>query len=420
MKKFFLTLFIYILPSFCCFLFGIPVAIGIVLTAALSWALEIIPISITSLLIPVLGIIFQQLSVEEAFRYFGSELLFLIVGVAFLAHAIKKSGLGERISCMLLSHEFFGSSLQRITYTLTLLCWLMSLWMSNTATCSIMLPIVLGFIHSLEKIFADEQLKRISYRLLFVCSITPGISGIVTPFSALPNIFFYQYLKQKGIEISLFDWVSISFPVSISLVILSVMILDYLYPCKNLEISSEYFLRIKQDLGKWSFEEKIVGFCTIVLTGIWIVGPILEIDNLITPSVAAILVVTPLFFIHGADQCPILVDDKAFPYSAMMLFGGGLCLGGIVEKSSFAENIMKVFTQTGNINFITICLIFSVIILILTELCSNTAAIAIILPIVLKLAHQYELSGELIELICFQTLFVATLGFCMPQVLCPM
>lgn len=393
---------------------------------AICWISEIIPIGITSILIPVVAIVFGLLPPGKAFQEFGSDIVVLIIAVCLLARAFETSNLGRRLAYMVLTSPWCSGSLSRGVHALTAVSWLVGMWMVNSAVCSILLPITLGILSVLRPQLQDKEYKAISRRLLFMCSITPGLSGLATPVGAAPNLFAFRYLAEHGQEISFTDWIVLAAPVSALLVILSVLVLDRLHPIPTIDsaVALGKFRSEKEEMGPISYHEKVVGITFFAVVALWLAVPNLPklfpsveffkvVKETLTPTAVGIFALIPLFTLGATKSTLQAKDIQSVDLTTLLLFGGGLTLGAVIESSGLANDsarlLVNVVQNYPLLSGATIILTT----LLLSEFCSNTAAVALVLPLVITLGG--ELVGVNQELrLTLLVLFGGTLGFALP------
>ncbi len=426
------TLFIFIGPLCVLELLGFAHArpLAILVSVAIAWIFEIIPVGITALLVPVLGCSLGLLDSKRAFESFGADIIFLIVSVCLLARAFENTHLGKRLAYSVLTSRFAAHSLRHGVYSLTFVAWLIGMWMVNSAVCSILLPIVVGILTVLKPQLSEAEYSVLSKRMLFLCSVTPGLSGLATPVGAAPNLFAFRYLSDHGSALTFSSWILYAAPVSTLLVLASVFILDYLYPVPHVvnEHAQRCFIQEKEALGALSYSEKVVLSVFFILVTLWLLPPTLPLLfslsppvtnflKLLTPTTVGVLSIVPLFLMgepnsqHSRILCTR--DLQFVDLNTILLFGGGLTLGGILETSGLARDVaMGVGGLVHEYPLLSGTAIVMLTLLI-SEFCSNTAAIAVVLPLVGSFSTGTG-SGVDATRLALLVLFAGTLGFSLP------
>ena len=408
-----------------------PLALGLLLSVMVAWLTETIPIGATALLIPTLGVLYGLVTPKEAFAPFGSEMIFLLIATFLLARAFDRSGLGRRIAFMVLSSRLTGGSLRGAIYALTALCWLTSMWMTNAAACSLFLPIVLGLLQSTQQFVPKEKFGSLSKRLLFLCSVTPGLGGLCTPVGALPNVLTFSYLAEHGHSVTILQWIGIATPISLALVMMSVAVLDLCFPIPTILFSSlrNEIIESRKQLGKIKRSEIFIALAFALLIALWLLPSILapllasfptlaSTLNRLTPTIAALLVVIPLFMLNASsssDEKLLLASDlSAVDLAVILLFGGGLALGAIIESAGVAVMLSSGLSHIAQLHPAFIGFLIAALTLLISEFCSNTGAVALMLPIAFSIASLSGVADDSTLRLAFITVCAGTLGFSMP------
>jgi len=361
------------------------------------WITETIPIPITALFplgfFPILGVA----NIEESARGFSNPLIFLFLGGFFLALAIEKWNLHKRIALNVLN--FIGTSPNKLVYGFFTSTSIISMWVNNTSTAMMMLPIGLSITQFMEEknVFHTEKSKH-HFITCVLLSIAYGasIGGICTLIGTAPNIFMAGFVKQNlNIEINFLSWLKIGIPFFLfSLPTVPFLLLQIFPVSKNINSTFEKnFIRGElQKLGSWSLAEKyiVVVFSTVVV--LWISQPIWkDMFPVVSDASVSILGALVLFFLPVKLSTGKFVLDwqatKHLPWDALLLFGGGLSLATQIESSQLAKwiGVQLIFFK----GLPTFLLVFFVVIAIifLTELTSNLATTATFLPVLTTLAQ---------------------------------
>ena len=354
--------------------------LGFVMFFVLLWISEILPVGVTGLLIPVAASMLGFLPSEKAFQSFGNDIIFLFIGVFFLTKAFAESGLSSRLAELVLNIPPKSST--AITFFLLTKTFFLSMFISNTASVALMLPICLGIA---EK-FKNENHKK---RLILGLSFAATFGGISTPIGTPPNALAVAFLQSKSIQINFFDWVFVGFPFALIMFLISLAILHLYFPAKTEKLNI--------DMGTKScslcYREKLVIFSFGLALILWLLPSVSSLE--ISLGSAAIIAATMLF-VFGA-----LSWDKArqIDWGTILLFGGGLSLGAVIENSELTKTLQ---IDTG-VKFLNDFLVaaFSIG---LSEVSSNTASAAALIPLFCQ-TH-----ANLAFLVAFSTSF----GFMLP------
>ncbi len=190
------------------------------------WITELAPLGVASLLFPVAGTLFNIVSVKEAFSPFAHPIIFLFLGSFLIAYALEKHEAGEWVARKVLNIDWLRKSPVRIVFSLGWITFFFSMWLSNTATTAVMIPIALSL-----SVGVPEQ-SRTSFRKLILLSIAYGasIGGTATPVGTPPNLialgYFESLLKQR-IHIDFLQWCLYVFPLAFILYSIALIFLDW-------------------------------------------------------------------------------------------------------------------------------------------------------------------------------------------------
>jgi sodium-dependent dicarboxylate transporter 2/3/5 len=379
---------------------------------ALWWVTEVVPLAVTSLLpvalFPMLGIMDGR---DVSATYFN-HVIFLFIGGFLVALAIQKWNLHKRIALNIL--RVIGSSPARILLGFMFATAFLSMWISNTATAMMMVPILLSIIDKLEEVNGREKVRRFSVGLLLCIAYSASIGGIATLVGTPPNLsfarIFYIYFPEAP-EISFATWFFYAFPIS---VILFIVLFVYLYlmfvkrkkswvGLQKEEIQSAY-----DDLGKRSYEEKVLLIVFVSLAMLWffradiVIGSfrlpgwssLFNQPQLFNDGTVAILVAIILFIIPSKQEPgKFLMDWKAaedIPWEIILLFGGGFALASGFKESGLSSWFGEQLMWLKGVHPLILILSISFLITFLTEVTSNTATVESFLPILAGLAISIE------------------------------
>ena len=240
---------------------------------AVWWITEAIPLAATSLLpivlYPLLGILSEN---KTAGAYINST-IFLFFGGFLLAIAMEKWGLHKRIALKIIT--IFGGSPNSIVIGFMAASAFISMWISNTATAVMMLPIGLAIIHKMENEFGESKTKNFSITLMLAIAYSCSIGGVATLIGTPPNLSFiriYQIIFPKAPEISFGQWIILGLPIAIiMLIIAGVLLTKVFYKIdKSLVLDSGFINDEYKKLGLMSFEEKVIGIIFSFTALLWI------------------------------------------------------------------------------------------------------------------------------------------------------
>lgn len=371
---------------------------------AVWWLTEAIDISSTALLplavLPLTG----ATPMRAAAAPYAHELIFLFMGGFLLALAMERWGLHKRIALRAL--HAVGDRPAAIVAACMGVTALLSMWVSNTATAVMMLPVACSVIDLVEGQTGDRS-HHFALALLLGIAYSASLGGIATPIGTPPNLFLLSYLKEShGIEVSFVRWMGVALPLTLVFLPLTWWLLTrWLHPVGSRPIEGSRAL-VRQslaELGAMGRAERVVLGVFLTACGLWIFRPLLgEIslfglqpfahlsDPAIAMGAALLLFVAPTRAgRHGDDEQRFVLDwntAKELPWGILILFGGGLSLAAALRDNGVAELIGA---QVAGLAFVPgPVLVLGVVagVVFLTELTSNTATAATLVPLLAALA----------------------------------
>ena len=372
--------------------------VGAGLFIAIWWVTEVIPIPITSLLpllfFPILGIA----TMKEVTTPYSNPLVFLFLGGFIIAMAMEKWNLHKRIALRVIL--FTGTKPRRIILGFMISTMFISMWVNNTSTTVMMVPIaisVIDLVRSKVKESEKENVKNFSICIMLSIAYGASIGGLGTWIGTTPNAFMVGFLAQTyKIEMSFVKWMLVGVPVVIlSIPVLYFMLTYIVFPVRLKEIQGEKNLIQVEllKLGNISLPEKVVGIVFTITALLWVCQPLLAKVkglSLLTDTSIAMFGAISLFLypIHFKESKYILDWDsvKGLPWDALLLFGGGLSLAAMIEKTELAQWVGSKTVIFQSLPFFLIILICVTMILFLTELTSNLATAAAFIPIFASIA----------------------------------
>ncbi len=378
---------------------------------AIWWISEAIPIPITSLLPIVLFPLTGALSIAKTTASYGHQMVFLYMGGFIIALAIEKWNLHKRIA--LLTISFIGGKAERIILGFMVATFLLSMWISNTATTMMMLPIAFavarqfGGAENLDNDLVKHKKLKASFGLPLMLGIAyaasiGGISTLIgTPTNAMLAAVVKEIFKQ---EIDFAKWMTISLPISIVLLVICwYYLVKIIFPVSKNETTGGYE-EIKKELkllGPISTDEKKVMVVFLFTAVSWISRSFLlqKFIKGIDDTIIALVAVVVLFLIPSSQKSQKLMDwetARKLPWGILILFGGGLALAEGFQSSGLAGWLGESLKMMDNVSFIVLLFIVSAMVNFLTEVTSNVATASILLPILASIAvvlgvHPYPL-----------------------------
>ena len=373
---------------------------------AIWWVTECVPISVTALLPIVLFPLTGGMDLATTTAAYGHKLVFLFVGGFLIALAIEKWHLHKRLALNII--RVTGSNKSRVILGFMLATAFLSMWISNTATSIMILPVGLAIISQLKddpKTVENEN-EVFGKSLMIAIAYSASIGGMATLIGTPPNMVLAGVVEESyGIKLNMFDWMKFGVPLSSFLLFVCWLYLTKIaFKFKNEEFSAgkEEILRQINKLGKFSNEEiKVLVVFTLTALG-WIFrGSIETIFPMIDDTIIAIFFAVTLFIIPTKNKktnTTLLVwnDTVKLPWGILILFGGGMAIASAFGKSGLALWIADLLTNLNDVSLFLIILIIVTSINLLTEVTSNMATTAMLLPVLVTIAlaidvHPYFL-----------------------------
>lgn len=390
---------------------------------AVWWITEAVPIAVTALLPIVLFPLSGGLDLTPTTGAYGHKYVFLYLGGFMLATAIEKWNLHKRIALNIIA--FIGADIQKIILGFMLATAFLSMWISNTATAVMMLPIGMAIIKQLKdnpETIEDENLI-FGKALMLGIAYSASIGGIATLIGTPPNLVLAGViLETYDYEISFFQWFLFGAPIAIFLLILCWVYLTrfaFTFKQKAFPGGQAEIDRLKKNLGPMSYEEKMVGvvfglaaFCWISRT--YLLQPIVSgIDD----TIIAIFFAIVLFLIPAKNQKGVLIrweEAVQIPWGIIILFGGGMALAKAFDSSGLALWLGNQMTLLQGVTLLLLILLLVTAVNFLTEITSNLATTAMLMPVLAPMAlkvdvHPFALMvGAAVAASCAFMLPVAT------------
>ena len=367
--------------------------LGVAILMATWWLTEAIPLPATGLLPLVLFPLLGISSIKDTAQAFSHPIIFLFMGGFIIGLAMQHTGLHKRIAYYIISK--FKSSPKSLVFGFMCATAFLSMWISNSATAIMMLPIALSIITVFKEDKNNIKNNNFDKALVLSIAFSATIGGIATIIGTPPNTVMAAMLSEiYNYEINFVDWLKIGLPTSIILLPITWIILTFLcFPLNSKASIKDKVIKDKiKELGKISQDEIMVGIVFIITASLWISRKWLStaLDGVIpagalNDSTIAIMAAIFLFIIpSNRPKRKRLIDWQVaqnIPWGALILIGGGLSLATVINSSGLATWIGSLSSNLSNISIVFIVLICIASIIVLTELTSNTATASTFIPI---------------------------------------
>ena len=373
-------------------------SIGVLM--AVWWATEAVPIAVTALLPVVLFPMFGVSSIQDTTAPYANKVIFLFLGGFIVAFAMQRWNLHRRIALAVLQRA--GGDGRSLVGGFMLASALISMWVMNTSTTMMLLPIavsIIAVIHKTVVTLSDKDKEDFQFSLLLGVAYGSTIGGIATLVGTAPNAMFAAFmLENYGTSIDFSSWMLVGLPMSIMMLPLSWLALTRWVFKVDFVTSDEgraELRRMKDDMGGITVPEKRVAFIFVIMASTWILRPLLVKlpglsaldDSLIAIAGAILMFLVP----SGREDDPLLLRWKyadQLPWGVLLLFGGGLTLAGAVTRTGLAEWLGGSLHAVGTLPLVVIVILAATLIIFLTELTSNIATTATFLPVVGAIAIE--------------------------------
>ncbi len=350
----------------------------ITVLCASFWVMEPIPIAATSLIpfaaFPLLNISTHKVVASS----YGHTLILLLLGGFILSKAVETVGAHKRIAYGMV--KLTGGAPRQVVLGFMLASAVCSMWISNTATTLMLLPVALAILQ-------HSKNKELPIPLLLGIAYAASIGGVGTPIGTPPNVFFMGfYYDQTGVEYGFLEWMKIGIPI-----VVLMLPLAWLYLTRNLKNDTQASI----SLGAWSSAEirVLIIFTCAALAWIFRTAPFGGWSGLLsTPGVGdstvALAAVVALFLIPDNHGKPLMTwkDAESIPWGLLLLFGGGIAIAKAFKSSGLALAIGDVLANMVTIPLFWVTAVLCLTVTFLTEVVSNTATTTLLMPLLFAAA----------------------------------
>jgi len=410
----------------------ITYTLAIAILMAIWWITEAIPIAATALLPVALFPLFGIVDGKTISAMYFNDLIFLFIGGFLMALAMQRWDLHRRIAIKVLM--FFGISPGRILMGFMFATAFLSMWMSNTATTMMMIPIALSIIYKLEEILGEARLGTYSIGLLLGIAYSASIGGIATLVGTPPNLSFARIANiifPAMPEISFADWMIFAIWITALVFIAAWLLLFVMYKPKQpwVGVNREEFKKEYQLLGKAKPEEKIIFALFVLMALLWVSRAGFQIEFVTIPgwsqlfdnpgyindgtvaiAIAVILFIIPSSSSRG-ERLMNWETANRLPWHIVLLFGGGFALAKGFVDSGLAMWFGEQMSGLAGTHPMVLTSVIVTMMSFLTELTSNTASTEMILPILAGLAVSIQINPLLLMI---PATLAASLAFMLP------
>lgn len=380
-------------------------ALGIFIFIALMWTMESLPLPVTSLMVPVLLVIYGIFGdprvypdpARAAFAPFATPVIYLVLGGIVISVAFRKTHLDARFAYLIVAKS--KGNFETLLLAMMLACGVLSMWISNTATAALLIPVAIGIAGRAGT--NKEQSDQYAVALLLGIGASAAIGGMATIVGTSANAVSAQFITEAigASNFGFVSWMIAGLPLSILLLFLSWWIITKMYPVSKEEIDISWVHDELDSMGKvTSAEKKVLAILggTIVF---WIVGE--DLASLFLPpqlfpgafanaAIVSMIAAILLFVTRTLDW----EDAKLIPWGVFLIIGAGLALGQGLEVAEFNDLLSGGIKTIAGPLALSVVGIFLFILLIafvvvaMSNFVNNTATVAFFVPLMIVLASS--------------------------------
>lgn len=385
------------------FWYSIAVA-GLMVT---FWLFEVVPIYVTALFPFIFAIPLGVLTPEELTGAYGHKYIYLFFGGFVLSLALEKWNVHKQIAEGIVN--LVGTSKSRILLGFLVSTGLLSMWISNTATSLMMLPMALAV---LSKVPTKEK-SRFPVFLLLAVAYGASVGGMATLVGSPPNVLMAGVLEDNyNIQISFLDWMSVGLPLSITIMAVVFLFFYFLLGKERKENIED----VRTEKQAWTKNQVRVLILFLAIVLLWSFRvPLTKYTGIkYSDEGVAVLGAILLFFLPGSEKGQKLLvwnDTTKLPWGILILFGGGMALAKMLEVNGVIAELSGVFENYADSSITVLLFVMVAIAIFGTEIMSNMALVSVFIPVVASFAVKSEL--DILQL-CMPITLAASCAFMLP------
>lgn len=394
--------------------------LGITLWMALWWVTESVPIAVTALLPIILFPLTGAIDIATTTASYGHKYIFLYMGGFILAIAIEKWNLHKRIALHII--KIIGTDVTKIILGFMVATALLSMWISNTATAVMMLPIGMSIVAQLQDNPNTVENENLIFGKALMLSIaySASIGGMASLIGTPPNLVFAGYVEEVyNIEITFLQWLKFGLPIAIPLMVIAwVYLTKFAFKFKQKEFpgGKQEINRLLQALGPMKREEKLVSAIFLLTALSWITRSFIleKFFPAIDDTIIAMISGVALFMVPasgGKDRLIDWEDAVKLPWGIILLFGGGMALAAGFQITGLAAWLGAQMSMLQGLSLILLVLVIITLVNFFTEFTSNLATTAMLLPILAPIAISLNVNPYILMVSCT---LAASCAFMMP------
>ncbi len=392
---------------------------AIAVLMAVWWITDAIPLFATSLLPMILYPLLGILSTKATAPIYVNSTIFLFLGGFMIALTMEQWNLHKRIAVYII--RLIGGGPSRIVLGFMVAAAFLSMWISNTATAIMMLPIGLAIVSKMESDFGAKETHKLTLGLMLGIAYACSVGGMATLVGTPPNLAFARIFSitfPAAKPIAFGTWFVMALPLAAALlVVIWWMLTKVLYRVPaHVTIDRSIVNKAYKELGPMSFEERVVLLIFSLTAVLWVFrkdlilgfvsipgwSNLLPYPELIDDGTVAMLMALLIFFIPTRSanaETPTLMGTDVInkmPWHIVILFGGGFALAKGFQSTGLSALIGQNFAGIGQLHPIVMILMICTVMTFLTEVTSNTATTQMVLPILASLAVDIKINPMLL------------------------
>lgn len=376
-------------------------ALAVFAICVVYWVSGALPLMITGLLAIILIPLSGVMPASKAYALFGNEVVFFILGAFILAACLMKCGLSRRLALHMLSR--FGTTPRRLLISILLLNALMSFIMSEHAVAAMNFPIIVEIVAVL-----GLHPRRSAYGKALFLAMAWGttIGGVATLLGGGRAPLALGILREAtGQSYGFMEWSIAILPLVAALLLVCYFVITYFNPIDidSVTAADDALNARIQKLGRMTYEEGAIGAVVVLTVAAWIIGG--EEFGLANIALAAVVALFALRLVTWREI------ESYVNWGVILMYGGAICLGAAINQSGAAAWLAKVTVASWAVEPRSVVLLLSGMSILLTEAMSNSAVVALLMPVSLGLAEQFDMNPGIMA---FVIAVPAGLGYTLP------
>lgn len=370
------------------------------------WVTESLPLPVTALLSSALCVLLGIAPAQVVLAAYGDPIIFLFIGSFVLAEATKTTGLDRRFAFAVLERSWASRTPARLLLSVGVVTCFLSLWLSNTATTALMLPVGVGLLRAIGH---GDGGSRFATGLLLMLTWASSVA-VGLPIGSPPNLIALAMVRDfTGRRLTFFDWASVAMPLTVVMLLLCWTILHRSYGESRTDLDvGAYAVAERERLGAWTDGQRVVLGVFLFAATLWMLPGVVAIvagaeagvtrllEARLPESVVALLAAILLFVLPAERRPwqPVLAwrDATRIDWGTVLLFGGSLTLGRLMFETKLAGALGGALLHLSAGDLWAITALAIVLGIALSEISSNTAAASTLVPLVIVVAGSAGVS----------------------------